>query len=201
MKILIDLDSMVADLMTSWLVAINANHAEQHGTFTLSQVKSWNVGAHHPAGAQVFDYLKRKNFYANLRPIPGAIGALWNSKNWGHQHYVVGDLIKSATCEAEKREWVRQWLPWIPDERVFLLRGEELRKVHIARALNLDLALEDGPHHVTELFNAGIPSFCIGYEYNRHIKDQCALYVPPESHEYDLKRAWRQIESLLEHAQ
>ena len=180
MKIMIDLDSTVADLMTDWLGAINKDWREKAGfEYTLDMVKTWNVGAHHPAGNAVFDYLAKPNLFRNLKPFPHALDVLSKSYLRGDTHYIVTDAVSAAAqqCQAEKLAWINQHMPWVQLPNIYIIhKGDPWDKTSLVAKLKPDIVIEDGPHHIESI--AQIEKFMpqiltIGYEYNRHVADYC----------------------------
>jgi len=200
MKILIDLDSTVTDLMTPWLAAINADHAGKHPEITISDLKTWSIHNHHPIGSQVYDYLKREGIFSSLKPLDGAISSLHASHSAGDEQFILTDAITS-NAEDEKRKWCAEFLPWIPSRNIHVLSvgDEKLNKIDIARSLNATLAIEDGPHHLLDFAEVpGLRTACIGYEYNRKVELICDLYIAPEEHKYDYAFAWEIISNYID---
>ena len=200
MKIIIDLDSTVADLMTPWLAAINEVHAGTYGELTIQDCRSWNVASLHPIGKEVYSYLNMPGLFLRLKPLEGAIEALRKSYENRDDHYVISDAVSSEAAY-EKLRWTETYLPWIPSRKTHIINTQRAytSKVEVARLIQPQLALEDAPHHIKD-YREAIPTMdiaCIGYEYNRHVANMCDLYIAPDVHEYQFARAWNMIDDHI----
>lgn len=156
MRILCDLDSIVADFMYGiWPKYVYQGGDPNIGT---KDVKTWDwVGI--PKAELIRPIFTNPGFFADLRPVPGAVAALRFLQRLGHEIVIVTAHCTDQSA-AEKIGWVKQHLPFLPKENIVITKMK-----HIFRA---DAIIDDMPGNC-QAFKKENPNgmaLTISYEYN-----------------------------------
>lgn len=80
-RILVDVDSVVADLIPAWLYLYNKDYNDN---LTREQITEWDMTkfVKPECGNQIYDYLHLEDLYNIVNPIDGAISSI----HWLRQH-------------------------------------------------------------------------------------------------------------------
>lgn len=116
MRIIVDMDGIVADSMVAWLDKI---HEKTGIRATLDDVKAWEFYNDPPFNAapknSILEILQEPDFHARIKPLPGAIEALKSLHEEGHDLRLVtarhGPVSMPATLA-----WVKDHLPFLSVE-------------------------------------------------------------------------------------
>lgn len=81
MLIYVDVDGVVADLVTPWLAAYNQDYGDN---LTPADIKGWNIDKYVKCSYAIYDYLSPA-LYASVEPIPGALAGVAYLRNLGHR--------------------------------------------------------------------------------------------------------------------
>jgi 5'-nucleotidase len=158
MRILVDLDSIVADFMGGiWPEYWRQTGHQEIGT---KDVKTWDWQGI-PGSELIRPIFTAPGFFAGLQPMPGAISALKMLQALGNEVFIVSAHCTDLSA-AEKIGWCTKHLPFIDKENVVITKSK-----HIFRA---DVIIDDMPGNC-EKFKAenshGI-ALTIAYPYNDH---------------------------------
>ena len=179
MTILVDMDSTVVEIFERWLREYNETTGDN---LAVEELTTWHTHDHARHGRRIYEPLHRKGFFRNLPPIPGAIEAL---EVLAREHDVI--MTSAALFPSnftEKVEWVRENLPFLPEENVALVN----RKYLLRGAVLID----DGPH-IAELFRKANPTaFIAGIEHPYNVAAREFFDVLAPSWRHPVK-AWNQI--------
>jgi 5'(3')-deoxyribonucleotidase len=169
--VVVDLDETVVDLFTPWLAMYNK---EWDDSLTPSDVLSYAIHEHvkPDCGHRIYDYLNLPGLFSEgVQALPGAVNALQTLVNEGHQVIIATAAFNKETHPAEKQEWCRQNLPFIPTFDVHVVE-EKWR-------IPGDVFIDDSPHQVSA-YRKAHPSaqiFGLCYPYNENAKEY-DLLVP-----------------------
>ena len=78
--ILCDVDDVVLDLVTVWLEVWSSENGK---LATKEQIKTWDIAKY--TSPDIHKYLKEKDLYYPVEPIPGAVKSITYLKNLGHR--------------------------------------------------------------------------------------------------------------------
>lgn len=140
MKIFIDLDSTLNQLMDPWLIAIQRHLGEK---IPLETITHWD----RLKDERYQSLLCELGFFRHLGVEEGAQQALQMAQSDGHSIYVVSATTKYDY--ADKVEWLAEYFPLIP------------RKHFIGASCKAELArhdrllIDDAPHNLTDWEAAG----------------------------------------------
>lgn len=171
MRILVDLDGIVVDLLGPWIREYNALYGDN---LTLDQVDSWHLDeCVKCTKEEMLAIIQRPGYFDSLPPLPGAVAGVRALIAMGHDV-----KIATAPCGADS---ARAKLAWI--ERYFPGTGSFLcNDKHWIKA---DLIIDDKPETL-EAFNGFTAT--IEYPYNSHLPVSCLA-----ADCMDTAAAWREI--------
>jgi 5'(3')-deoxyribonucleotidase len=128
MRIFLDMDGVIVDLMSGWMPYLNNITAKN---IKVEDVNIWGI-------EKVFGVpfskarkpLHRPQFWQDLLPYPGAVEFVKELHDRGHEVYIATSPFPSDNCMWGKKEWVENHLPFLPSSCLcilhdkFLLRGD-----------------------------------------------------------------------------
>ncbi|MDQ0246385.1 5'(3')-deoxyribonucleotidase [Bacillus fengqiuensis] len=170
--LLIDMDSVICDLMSEWHERYNRDYGDN---LTIDKLKCWNSEKYvrSECGMKIYDYLKEPGLFLELNPLPNAIEVLERL----HNKYDILIVTSSvSTAFAEKEMWVEKYLPFIGKYNLIFS--------HRKNMIVGDLLFDDAPHNLMEFSSTGRVAVAMDYSYNRDIN------VPRV-------RNWLEFEELL----
>ena len=111
MRILVDMDNIIADILTPWLKSYNWKFNDH---LTVSDIKEWEmVRVVKPeCGDKIFSFIHEPDFYLNLDPLPGAIEGVKALTDAGEE-VVVCTSSPSGCAMWEKERWLRKHFPFL----------------------------------------------------------------------------------------
>jgi 5'-nucleotidase len=192
LTILIDLDSILADLNLVWYSTWNDRTGDN---LTPEKVLSWDVHKYCNGfePMEVYSILNAPGFYQRLPVLPGAIEAVRTLWDDGHRIIIVTAAPHEApTAHYDKRIWVNKHLPFLGEA--------EIVSTHSKDVIKGDVLIDDGPHNI-EAFRKQNPAGFIAtieYPYNIPALSKCNFV----GRDYkDTAMAWRGIlASIRSHA-
>lgn len=115
MKILLDLDSVLADWNAHYDECLDGHGSAAAGIPRASrgEQRGWdlNEGLGPRQRAVVKEIMTRPGFYAQLKPIPGAKAAIRRLREAGHSvHIVTAPYLSNSTCASDKLAWIGKHL-------------------------------------------------------------------------------------------
>jgi len=183
MRILIDLDMTVADLLGT-LIPL---HNEENGDdFTIERMLTWEIQDHCRPGTadKLVQLFARQGLFWTLKPLPGAVEAV-KELNENHDVYIV-TAAEHPSGFSEKARWVHEYLPF-SQKRRFILAHDK----HLIRA---DVLIDDKPATI-QAMRAEQPfarTYGILYPYNAAHGHAYTLLAPSWK---DTATAWNAIVS------
>ncbi len=157
MRLLLDMDGVLANLLAKWLATYNRDHDDAIGE---DDLKSWGIWQWVKIGHRIFDYLHEPHWFLDLEPMPGAIDGVQSLVNSGHEIFVVTAVpLASPTGLHDKSRWLEQHFPMIPRHHLIAAQRKDL--------VAGDLLLDDSPEHID-----AFPGITVLYDhpYNRTFK-------------------------------
>ncbi|TCP55376.1 5'(3')-deoxyribonucleotidase [Tumebacillus sp. BK434] len=170
--LLIDMDSVIVDLMSEWFRRYN----EQHGDdLTVERVGCWQTEKYvkPECGMKIYEYLDAPGLFRGLKPLPHALEVLERLAKL----YDILIVTSSRTfAYTEKEQWVEEHLPFIGKGNLIFS--------HKKNMICGDLLFDDAPHNLEAFQATGRTSIAMDYPYNRSVD------VPRVS-------GWLEFESFL----
>jgi 5'-nucleotidase len=155
--LLIDMDSVIVDLMSEWCRRYNADYND---CLTPDQILTWDWPKYvkPECGHRIYHYLDEPGIFSNLQPLPGAIEVLERL----HRHFEVLIVTSSRrSAFAQKEEWVEKHLPFIGTENLIF--------AHKKHKVCGDLLFDDAPHNLIAFIRTGRIGVAMDYAYNRQV--------------------------------
>jgi len=137
--ILIDLDDTVVDLRGPWVNWLNNTfglslEGEQLTTYWIEKCVPSHIGE------KVYGFLNQKHIYQRLQPLDGGVEALQYLSEIGYDVMIATAYVRDPDSAADKIRWVKQWLPFIKRNNVFLCHRKEL--------IRADCFIDDSPDNL-----------------------------------------------------
>ncbi len=166
MKIVCDLDGIVVNLIDAWLDCYNSEYNDK---LTVAGVKEWDISlfVKPECGKKIFDYLGYAGFFEVLEPIPGAIKALKQLQDDGHE-IVICSATEVPEAAKGKMIWLKKHLPFIPKDNIVFTHG----KHHI----HGDILIDDSPHNIKKcrsVYGDNTHIIAIAYPWNDVADEDC----------------------------
>ncbi|RAS71882.1 5' nucleotidase, NT5C type [Priestia endophytica] len=155
--LLIDMDSVLCDLMTDWHKRYNEDYNDN---LSVDRLLCWDSAKYvkKECGNKIYDYLDEEGLFLNLKPLPNAIEVLQRL----HKHYNIFIVTTSHTyAYTEKELWVRNHIPFIGAKKIIF--------THQKNQVKGDLLFDDAPHNLEAFKDAGRQVVAMDYPYNRNI--------------------------------
>ena len=153
MRILIDMDGVLCNLMDEWLRRYNAEYGDALST---EQITSWGPHRFAKAGRRIYKYLSLPGFFRDLVPLPGAVENMRRLLAAGFDV----PIVTAASGHQDKRDWVSEHLPFFnTDNMIFAHRKELIRG---------DILFDDAPHH-PERFSTAVSHLPWRIRNNAHV--------------------------------
>lgn len=139
MRILVDMDGVIADFEEGFLQNWRINHPDKFFV-PVEERNTFKITDQYPAEMKgaVHQIYCAPDFFLKIRPIPGSLEALLEMKRKGIEVYIcTSPLQEYKNCVAEKYEWVDQHLGRDWTNRVILTRDKTL--------IRADILIDDKP--------------------------------------------------------
>lgn len=181
LTILCDLDEITAQLLKKWLGQYNADHGDN---LSINDVE-WNgLKAQSKIGEKIYEYLHRPGFFADLEPVDGAIEAIKEFKDDGHEVIILSAPSYPGPSAVDKLDWIHRHLPFIPKRQVIL--GWLKHKV------KGDVLIDDSPENIKAYRKEWPHAHILTIAYN-HNKDVAHLTNLRAQNCNDTATAWKSI--------
>jgi 5'(3')-deoxyribonucleotidase len=140
-RILIDMDSVIYDIITPWIDCYNADYP--HAPVQYDDFKEWDMtkAVCAECGVKIFDYLKHyPSVYFDGDIIPGSQEVINNWNAQGYELAVVTSCVGNIAAKC-KAEWLDKHFP-LTKNRIYM-QGN-----HIKHWLDADIMIDDAPHNL-----------------------------------------------------
>jgi 5'-nucleotidase len=140
MIIAVDVDGVIADLMSAVLLRYNEDWKD---SLTLSDLKGWNISTYvkPECGIRVFDYFSEPKLYETyVLPIDGAYAGM--ELLWKRGHRTIYPTKPSSRTEGIKFQWLAHY-GFIFDRRDYI-------EMHDKSLLRADVLVDDGLHNLKD---------------------------------------------------
>lgn len=107
MRILLDMDETIVDLMSQWLRFLKVRYDEP---LVYQDIKSFNIHEHCTVAKreEVYSALAHPGFFRQLNPFPGAIETI---NKWITEGHDVGIVTACQHGHQDKMGWLEEYLP------------------------------------------------------------------------------------------
>jgi 5'(3')-deoxyribonucleotidase len=139
LKIILDIDDVVIDLLPRWLDMYNKEYDD---CLQVQDVTDWDLTKFvvEKCGKKIYDYLKDPGLYDDIPQVDGAVAGIVVLRNMGHEI-----VFATATDHPGKMAWIKERFPDIP-----ILVAPDKRWVEG------DLIVDDKPDTVANFPGIGI---------------------------------------------
>lgn len=183
MRFGLDIDSTLAETSGALLKALN----RQYGTkYKLGDWTDWDLShcLNVPGKAELNEFMDRLFndglFMFTCRPLPYAVDGVSLLAGLGDVYYITSrhqDLADSTMSWLDRHNF--------PCGEIYMGVND---KASLAKELELNLCVEDAPHHALKLARAGVGVFLLDWPWNQGVKHDLITRV----------QGWARIIALLE---
>lgn len=155
--LLVDMDSVICDLMTKWHKRYNEDY---HDDLSVDKLKCWQTEKYvkPECGTKIYDYLDEPGLFLHLEPIKDSLEVLERL----HQTFQIFICTSSQTyAYTEKEKWVEKYLPFLGREQMIF--------AHKKYMIRGDLLFDDAPHHLEAFRETKRTAVAMDYPYNRSV--------------------------------
>lgn len=138
MRILVDMDDTIEQLLKAWVSWVNARHGR---SVALYDITDWDVTKAYPGLTQeeVYGVMCDEAFWLTVEPMPGAVEGVKYLIDRGHEVYIV----TSSKCDeiaGKMKNHLFRCFPYISWDQVVVTSRKQLLKA--------DVLIDDGPHNL-----------------------------------------------------
>ncbi|WP_158634003.1 5' nucleotidase, NT5C type [Radiobacillus deserti] len=185
--LLIDMDSVICDLMTEWHRRYNEDYQDDLHVGKLSTWQSEQF-VKPECGVKIYDYLKEPGLFLKLKPLPHAIEVL---ERLNGQFDILIVTSSVSTAFQEKEQWVEKHLPFIGKHNIIFS--------HRKNMIVGDLLFDDAPHNLESFHLTGRLAVAMDYPYNHDVE------VPRvqnwlDFEQFVLNLDWKRRRTSMKHA-
>jgi 5'(3')-deoxyribonucleotidase len=140
MRILCDIDSVMAQTMKHWLSIYNKKYFDN---LIVEDVTLWDIDkvVKPSCGMAIYNIIKEPGFFYDLEPMPGMVKAIGELQAAGHEIILVSSSPrKGKTSAYDKVRWVEKYLPDFNTEDIVFTHRKDV--------VSGDLMLDDAPHNI-----------------------------------------------------
>jgi 5'(3')-deoxyribonucleotidase len=140
MRIFLDMDGVIVDLMAGWMPYLNLTTGKD---LKVEDVNMWGLEKVYGIPfSKIRKPLHRASFWEDLPPYPGAVEFVRELHNSGHEVYISTAPFPSDKCMWGKKMWVEDHLPFLPASRLCILHDKHL--------LQGDMMVDDKPENLAK---------------------------------------------------
>lgn len=158
MQILLDMDNVVADLLSKWLEVYNTTYDDNVSN---DQITSWQIDLHinKCSSQQFYAIIEQPGFFAELEVIQDSIEVTKRLQDIGHQlYFVTATPYGCPTGGYDKYVWIDKYFPHIGKEKVI--------QAHHKHMIKGDLLFDDGPKNLQDFHGIKV---AMDFPYNKSI--------------------------------
>lgn len=168
LRILVDLDGIVVDMLPAWLSQYWAEEALDHEEeLGPEHITSWSVDGFVANPDGLNRIMNRRGFFEHLAPMDGATDGLKALCDRGHDVWVCTSPGTSVYAPTDKVLWCQRHLPFLPQKKIIIAAHK-----YVVRG---DVLIDDSPKQVGE-YREHWPAaklFGISHPYNQDVRYDC----------------------------
>lgn len=155
MRILVDMDGVLCDLIGKWFYTYNQEYRDN---ISLEHMTEWGPHRYAKRGKKIYKYLSLPGFFRDLAPLPGAVEGMRQLVEAGFDVVIVTSARRG---HKDKLDWVEEHLPFLPRDQVIFAHRKEL--------IRGDIMFDDAPHHLRNFARYGGEAVAMAYPYNQDV--------------------------------
>lgn len=138
MRILVDMDDTMEQLLEAWLRKVNEKYDR---SVVCEDITVWDVSKAYPGltKEQVYDVILENDFWKDVEPIPHAAEVLEGFIRKGHEIFVV-TATPYESVPGKMRDHLFRYFPFIRWENVIITSRKQL--------IQGDVLIDDGVHNL-----------------------------------------------------
>lgn len=166
----VDVDDVVADLMTAWLKRYNKDYNDN---LKKSKITDWAVHTFTKpeCGMSMYDYIEDKTLYDEVKPIPNALAGVKLLKTMGRVIFITASTLG---CAGRKYTWLQ--------EHGFIDSMDDYVECKDKQLIKVDALIDDR------------------YQNVMHSQSNCLFSQPwNKKYEYNMRiKNWKELINIIE---
>ena len=138
MRILVDMDDTIEQLLDAWVRRANEKFDRD---ISLDEITGWNVAAPYSGLTRedIYGVTYEPGFWSGVKPMPGAAEALKHFMDEGHEVYIV-TATEIKHVEEKMKGLLFRYFPFLSWNQVIITRRKQL--------IRGDVLIDDGIHNL-----------------------------------------------------
>lgn len=138
MRILVDMDDTIEQLLDAWVSRANEKFGRD---VSLDEITGWNVAAPYSGLTRedIYGVTYEPGFWSGVKPMPGAAEALKHFMDEGHEVYIV-TATEIEHVEEKMKGLLFRYFPFLSWNQVIITRRKQL--------IRGDVLIDDGIHNL-----------------------------------------------------
>ena len=165
MRIGIDLDDVINDLVFKWIECYNKDYND---TLSIEDIKSWDIADYTKIGKDFYKYLGDGKLFKSLSINDGAAKIIERLCKDQEVYIVTANASYNTGVCDDKVNFVKKFMPFFPIKNIIFINNKSL--------LDLDVLIDDGLHNFE-----GFKGFKI-------------IFDRPWNQDYDIENSFRMNE-------
>ncbi|WP_221567392.1 5'(3')-deoxyribonucleotidase [Alkalihalobacillus sp. TS-13] len=155
--LLIDMDSVICDLMSEWHRRYNEEYDDN---LSAEDLDCWQSEKYvkTECGTKIYDFLDESGLFIRLEPLPNAIEVL---RRLSERHDILIVTSSRTYAYTEKEKWVEKHLPFIGARNLIFTHRKDM--------VRGDILFDDAPHNLIAFEESGRKAVAMDYRYNRNV--------------------------------
>jgi 5'-nucleotidase len=185
LTILIDLDSITADLQTPWYARYNKDWQDN---ITPEDILTWDTHLHvkPECGKRIYGYFN-SHLFKSLEPTEGSQETIRKWYDAGHE--IVFVTATPWACADAKYEWVHQHFSFLTYHDVIMAHKKHL--------VSGDVLIDDSPKNIRkhrETHGTSVALLTIAYPYNKEVESLLDVRAGSWN---DTESAWKAFDKFI----
>lgn len=125
MKVVFDVDSVLADIMTPWMEIYNERYEDD---VSISDITSWEVAdfVKPEAKKDIFSIVTSEGFYEKVKPIQRYVALAKEFVEQGHEVSICTSCANNPMMIKEKLAWLEEHIPFIDSDNIMIVTNKGL---------------------------------------------------------------------------
>ena len=138
MRILVDMDDTIEQLLDAWVSRANEKFGRD---VSLNEITGWNVAAPYSGLTRedIYGVTYEPGFWSGVKPMPGAAEALKHFMDEGHEVYIV-TATEIEHVEEKMKGLLFRYFPFLTWNQVIITGRKQL--------IRGDVLIDDGTHNL-----------------------------------------------------
>ena len=173
-KILVDLDDTIEDLVPCWIDALNRKY---NRNIQYEDIDNWNISKYYPdlSEDEIFNVIRSDDFWKEVKPKKGAVEYLKKLYDEGYDVYICTSTYY-LNIKQKFEFFIKRWFPFVRWHKVIITSNKQM--------IQADYLIDDFPNN---LIGGNYKKLLMDAPYNRQFEDP----------EIERVKNWEEIYKIL----